>query len=559
MDEFVSGIEDYADSVINSFQKIDTESQISLDEMVGNLESNIQTTANWSANLEKMMAMTGLDSSNALVQEMISGGPEKYAAALDEIVGSDENAEKFRQAAEDYGTSLVNTYGATVSNGAATAQSGGEALVNSTATGMENASAGATATAQSVDQQTVAQFGSHYGEASDAGRNLTGGFGDGVAAADMVALAVSKAQSVCQQVVAALNGGDGYSQAYSAGANLMGGYGDGLGSAVSSAVSVAQSAMSSVNNALGSGDSSASSKGSGMMTSFKSGLQSGVSGATSVGRSAAQQVQSGLGSNYNGAYSAGSNEMWGFKNGLASVSVYDTGRNAAVSAQNGLGSNYWGAYSAGRNFAYGFSDGIWSASGAAYSAARSIANTCAAIIRSALSIHSPSRVTRELGEYFSKGLAIGIEDEAKSAYSEVSDLSSGIIDALDVAGEAASLGRAIGGGFCSNLNAFLDDGSLSSAVSASKAISAQAAAATWRVPTPSRTSHEVSYGSSDDNEMMQTIASAVAQGVVSVQMANNTAGTPETTIVLRVGNEELARAVAKGNDSLARRGVVKLS
>ena len=605
VDEFVSGIEDYADSVINSFQKIDTESQISLNEMVGNLESNIQTTANWSANLEKMMAMTGLDSSNALVQEMISGGPEKYAAALDEIVGSDENAEKFRQAAEDYGTSLVNTYGATVSNGAATAQSGGEALVNSTATGMENASASATATAQSVDQQTVAQFGSHYGEASDAGRNLTGGFGDGVAAADMVALAVSKAQSVCQQVATALNGGDGYAlavsagsnmvggygdgiasatsaavsvasscmgqvikalnggagynQAKSAGANLMGGYKDGLSSAVGSVVSLARNTMDQVNSALGSGNGAASSKGSGMMTSFRSGLQSGVSGAVSVARSAAQQVQSGMGSNYNGAYSAGSNEMWGFRNGLASVSTYDTGRSAALNAQNGVGSNYWGAFDAGKNFMYGFNDGMVDVQYTCYRTARAIANNCVDIINSALSIHSPSRVTRKTGEYFSLGLALGIADQAKAAYSEVSDVADGVVDALDVTKEVAGLGRSIGEGFGDGMSSALDTGYLSSIAAASGAISAEASRASWGVAAPRRTSHEVSYASSDDNEMMQTIASAVAQGVVSVQMANNTAGTPDTTIVLRVGNEELARAVAKGNDSLARRGVVRLS
>ncbi len=605
VDEFVSGIEDYADSVINSFQKIDTESQISLDDMVGNLESNIQTTANWSANLEKMMAMTGLDSSNALVQEMISGGPEKYAAALDEIVGSDENAAKFRQAAEDYGTSLVNTYGATVSSGAATAQSGGETLVNSTATGMESASAGAASTAQSVDQQTVEQFGSHYGEACDAGRNLTGGFGDGVAAEDMVSLAVGKAQSVCQQVatafnggegyalavsagsnmvggygdgiasatpaavsvayscmsqvIKALNGGTGYNQARSAGANLMGGYKDGLSSAVGSAVSVARNAMNQVNSALGSGDGTASSKGSGMMASFRSGLQSGVSGAVSVARSAAQQVQSGMGSNYNGAYSAGSNEMWGFRNGLSSVGTYDVGRNAALSAQNGVGSNYWGAFDAGKNFMYGFNNGMVDVQYTCYRNARAIADNCVDIINSALSIHSPSRVTRKTGEYFSMGLALGIADQAKAAYSEVSDVADGVIDALDVTKEVASLGESIGEGFGDGMSSALDTGYLSSVAAASGAISAEASRASWGVQAPRRTSHEVSYSASDDNEMMQTIASAVAQGVVSVQMANNTAGTPDTTIVLRVGNEELARAVAKGNDSLARRGVVRLS
>ena len=606
VDEFVSGIEDYADGVINSFQKIDTESQISLDDMVGNLESNIQTTANWSANLEKMMAMTGLDSSNALVQEMISGGPEKYAAALDEIVSSEENAQKFRDAADEYGSSLTNQFGAALADGKDQAAQGGQELAAAAGQGIETGGQQATATAQSVDQQTVAQFGSHYGEASDAGRNLTGGFGDGVAAEDMVALAVSKAQQVCQQVVAALNGGDGYAQAMSAGSNLMGGYGDGLlagvetaalnaqqamaqviaalnggdgygqaysagtnlmggyydglGSMVSSAVSVAQGAMEQVNSALGSGYAGASSNGSQTMASFTSGLSSGVSAAQQVGADAAKRVQNGLGSNYNGANSAGRNEMGGFTDGLRSASsnVYSIGREAAVQAQNGVGSNYWGAYDAGKNFTYGFADGIESVAYVAYNRAQNIADNCVRTINSALNEHSPSRVTRQTGQYFSLGLALGIEDQAKSAYSEVSDLSSGIIGALDVADEAASLGKAIGEGFGSGLSGSFDSGSLLAMAEYSKAVNAEASSIRWSAAPSARIPHGGSFESADDTEMARTIASAVAQGVVSVQMANSTAGTSDTTIVLRVGNEELARAVAKGNDSLARRGVVKL-
>lgn len=607
VDDFVKSVEDYADSVINSFDKIDTESQISLDDMVGNLRSNIQTTQQWSQNLEKMMAMTGLDSSNALVQEMISGGPSKYAAALNEIVSSEENAQKFREAADEYGTSLTNQLGTTLTDGKAQASQGGQELATAAGEGIATGGQEATATAQSVDQQTVEQFGSHYGEASDAGRNLTGGFGDGVAAADMVALAVTKAQTVLQQVIAAFNGGDGYAQAYSAGANVGGGYGDGLSSAianatsvassamaqvvaalnggtgyieamsaganlmggymdglssvVSSAVSVASSCMEQVVGALGSGDSGAYSVGSGMMGSFTSGLSSGVGAAQQVGTSAARQVQSGLGSNYWGANSAGRNEMGGFTDGLrsASSSVYSIGREAAVQAQNGVGSNYWGAYDAGKNFTYGFADGIESVAYVAYNRAQNIADECVRTINSALNEHSPSRVTRQTGRYFSLGLALGIEDEAESAYSEVSDMATGIVDALDVTKEVAKLGSSIGEGFGSAITSNVDFSALTDTASLSRAVSTQANA--WSAaPSRSRAvSHGVSPAETDNASMAQTIASAVAQGMVSVQMANSTAGTPDTTIVLRVGNEDLARAVAKGNDSLARRGVVKLS
>ena len=607
VDEYVQSIEDYADSVINGFQKIDTESQTSLDDMVSNLESNITTTANWSANLEKMMAMTGLDSSNALVQEMISGGPEKYSKALDEIVSSEDNAAKFKQAAEDYGNSLVNTYGTTVSNGASTAESGGETLVNSTSQGMQNASADASSTAQSVDQQTVQQFGSHYGEASDAGANLTGGFGDGVAREDMVSLAVTKAQQVCQQVVSGMNGGDGYNQAMSAGANLMGGYGDGIASgvaaavaqassalsqvipalnggsgyseaesaganlmggykdglesAVDSAVSVAKGAMDNVNSALGSGTSAASSKGSETMSSFRSGLQSVVNSVSSLATQTAKTVQDGLGSNYWGANSAGQNEMGGFKDGLSSAAsnIYSVGRSAAESAQSGLGSNYWGAYSAGNNLGWGFNNGLCDTASTIYNSARTIANNSVSIINSALRVGSPSKRTHETGEFFTQGFANGIADDAKKAYSNVTDLANEAVACLDVATEASKVGESIGSSFSDALSLSLDTSSLSSAVSLSKAVNSQAA--TWAASNSRRPSvTSVTSAQTDDTEVAQTIASAVAQGMVSVQMgaSSSKTGSQDTTIVLRVGNEDLARAVYKGQDSLARRGVISL-
>lgn len=605
VDEFVRSIEDYADSIINGFDRIDTSSQISLDDMVGNLTSNIQTTEAWSSNLEKLMADTGLSANDALVQEMIAGGPAKYSKALEEIVSSSDNEQKFVDAANRYGDTLTKQFGSAVNGGLPEAQKAGENLTAGVGTGMDSGAAQTAQTAASVDQQTVEQFGSHYNEAKDAGRNLAGGFGDGVREASndatvpatevmgavVAALnggngyqqalsagmnlvggygdgisaatysAVSLAQSAMSQVVAGLNGGAGYSSANSAGQNLMGGYKDGLQAAVAAAVSVAKSAMTQVNAALGSGNSTARSKGSQMMQQFVSGLRSGVGNAQSVGRNAAVSVQSGLGSNYNGAYSAGSNEMYGFINGLSAAmgnQAWWKGRDAAVSAQNGLGSNYWGAYSAGSNLMYGFNNGMCDVQHTVYNTARAIASNAASIMRRALRIRSPSRVTAEIGRFFTLGAAVGMDDEAETVYSSVRDLSSGMVEALDVADEAARVGESIGRGFSDALDGSISQKALSPAVEYGKAVASQARDFSY-TNVPSRLPHEGSWETTDDAYMTSKLASAFAQGLVSVQMAqgSSTAG-KDTTIVLRVGNEDLARAVVKGQDSLARRGVVKL-
>lgn len=606
-DEVAQKQDTFVQNTINGFDKIDTSSQISLADLESNLRNNIQVQKNWSSDLQTLMEKTGLDANSALVQGLQSAGPEKVSAALHEVVTdpTGKKLDELVELADEAGSNLDPTLAAAIRAGSGDAQQATSETMDGVASAVADGGQDTSQAASTVDQQTVEQFGSHYNEAKDAGRNLAGGFGDGVREASndatvpatevmgavVAALnggngyqqalsagmnlvggygdgisaatfsAVAVAQSAMSQVVAGLNGGAGYGSANSAGQNLMGGYKDGLQAAVAAAVSVANSAMTQVNAALGSGNSTARSKGAQMMQQFVSGLRGGVGNAQSVGRSAAVSVQSGMGSNYNGAYSAGSNEMYGFINGLSAAmgnQAWWKGRDAAVSAQSGLGSNYWGAFDAGRNLMYGFNNGMCDVQYTVYDTARAIAWNAASIMRSALRIHSPSRVTAEIGRFFTLGAAVGMDDEAETVYSSVRDLSSGMVEALDVADEAARVGESIGKGFSDALDGSISQKALSPAVEYGKAVASQARDFSY-TNAPSRPSHEMSWETTDDAYMTSKLASAFAQGLVSVQMAQSgsTAG-KDTTIVLRVGNEDLARAVVKGQDSLARRGVVKL-
>lgn len=606
-DEVAQKQDSFVQNTINGFDKIDTSSQISLADLESNLRNNIQVQRDWSSDLQTLMEKTGLDANSALVQGLQSAGPEKVSAALHEAVTdpTGKKLDELVELADEAGSTLDPTLAAAIRAGSGDAQQATSETMDGVASAVADGGQDTSQAASTVDQQTVEQFGSHYNEAKDAGRNLAGGFGDGVREASSDATvpatevmgavvaalnggngyqqalsagmnlvggygdgisaatsaAVSIAQSAMSQVVAGLNGGAGYSSANSAGQNLMGGYKDGLQAAVAAAVSVARSAMAQVNAALGSGNSTARSKGTQMMQQFVSGLRSGVGNAQSVGRNAAVSAQSGMGSNYNGAYSAGSNEMHGFINGLAAAmgnQAWWKGRDAAVSAQSGLGSNYWGAYDAGKNLMYGFNNGMCDVQYTVYSTARAIASNAASIMRSALRIHSPSRVTAEIGRFFTLGAAVGMDGEAETVYSSVRDLSSGMVEALDVTDEATRAGESIGRGFSEALDGSISQKALSPAVEYGKAVASQARDFSY-TNAPSRPSHEGSWQTADDAYMTSKLASAFAQGLVSVQMAqgSSTAGR-DTTIVLRVGNEDLARAVVKGQDSLARRGVVKL-
>lgn len=69
-------------------------------------------------------------------------------------------------------------------------------------------------------------------------------------------------------------------------------------------------------------------------------------------------------------------------------------------------------HSAGAMAGDGLRSGILSRQGAVVAAARAVANAAANALRGALSIHSPSRITYEVGQLFDEGLLRGIAQSA---------------------------------------------------------------------------------------------------------------------------------------------------
>ena len=449
-------------------------------------------------------------------------------------------------------------------------------------------------TASSVDQQTVQQFGSHYNEAKDAGRNLAGGFGDGVREAsndatgparevmgavvqalnggdgysrtrdagrnmvggyaDGISSATSdatgRAAEAMSSVVQALNGGTGYSQANSAGANLMGGYKDGLSGAVRNAVGVAKSAMTQVNSALGSGTSAARTKGTQTMQGFVAGLQSGVASARAAGSSAARSAQDGMGSNYNGANSAGRNEMGGFVDGLRAGmgnQAWWKGRDAASSAADGMGSNYWGAYSSGSYFTQGFEAGIASRSSSVYWTAYRMAERANSAVRSAIRQGSPSKVMRESGKWFDLGLKVGIDEYAGRVSASARSMAEDALSMADVAGDA---GREAGDAFGSGLASTLSGAERM----ARRALAGGTVSYSYAGTVP----HGRQSAATEDVAVAQ-MADALTRAMVAVQPSQVASRQGRTEVVLRVGTRELARAAVDGMRELQRTGSVRFA
>lgn len=97
------------------------------------------------------------------------------------------------------------------------------------------------------------------------------------------------------------------------------------------------------------------------------------------------------------------------------------------------------ARSAGAALGQGFANGIASKYSAVMSAANRIANAAANRIRSALRIHSPSKVSFELGGYFGEGFADGIYASMHMAQQSVNALSGGARSTLAVSAAAPAV------------------------------------------------------------------------------------------------------------------------
>ena len=89
------------------------------------------------------------------------------------------------------------------------------------------------------------------------------------------------------------------------------------------------------------------------------------------------------------------------------------------------------AHSAGAALGQGFANGISSQYGAVMRAADRIANAAVSRIRSALRIHSPSKVSYALGGNFGEGFAGGVRDSLRLAEQSAAALSGGAASALE--------------------------------------------------------------------------------------------------------------------------------
>ena len=621
-DEVSQKIDGYTTSTVNSFKSIDTAASMSADQLKTALEHNITVTRQFHDDMKTIMEKTGLDSSSALIQQMLEAGPEGVGTAAHEmaskskeelawmVTDSEQVAKDSTNAviseyyssvpeAQQAGKSLGEAAASSASTAKPTAEQSGKSLADSMAAGVTSQSGVPARASQSMAEAATAQLnaGSVAASAQQAGKSTAESYGSGVtsgstsasgqakAAADSAASALSdksgkgakaggeliknygngikngtaaaktQAKNAMESVAKML---DGKSKATEYGKKLMSGFASGVSSGISSAVSKAKSASSQVASALKASSGSATGSGSSIMTGFRSGLSSGVSSAVATARSAATSVANGLRGGTSAARSAGVSIGSAFKSGLSGTNASATGNSVANSAVSGMGGKYNAARGAGRNVGIGFNNGLAGTAGTIYATAATIARNVMSTLRRAFRIHSPSKATAEIGMYVSLGLADGMMDYA----SKVSDSARSVATyALDTTAEAIKIGSKVGSAYGAAVQSNIDIDGVKSALSGTEMIAANAdfsGASAYRMAAPKTASHAWTGDRADTERVADVITRAVIQSLVTTNGVGTAQQQGDTVIVLKAGEEELARATMRGQASLARRGVLDL-
>ena len=208
----------------------------------------------------------------------------------------------------------------------------------------------------------------------------------------------------------------------------------GVTSAVEQGCSQVQSTTSSIFSSVASNISST-------MSSIGSNISSSFSTISSTVQQAVSQIEHTLQNAFNNINNATSNSMSQLENRIkqAQSTVVSTVQQMGSQAVSTLQSYYGQFVSAGGYLMDGFIAGMQSRAGAVMATAQSIANAAAAAIRSALAIHSPSRVVAKITRWVPMGMVVGMKDTAKKAINYAGKLATQVADNINYAVSPANL------------------------------------------------------------------------------------------------------------------------
>ena len=483
---------DIESAVTNMFEKISTESKLSVDEMIANLQHNQEAISNWATNLDSL-AERGVN--QGILDKLRNMGPEGagYVQAL--ANASDEKLQELNTIMENGGATasealskafgvdesklpenvknLITETEKTLSESIESADwaSKGKQITDKIAEEIKNGETTIKENTQTVVSDGVSNAITEAEPIfNESGGKIPTELGEGITSNKD---AVKKAtEGIADEVPTALSGKS--NDVKTAGTGLMTSAGEGVaegkpqvGQAVEgvadaipeeinsvrpevekSGAYVVEGFVNSVNDNAANAEDAASNLAQGVDESFAEEL--GIHSPSRVFMKHGSDTVQGLINGVKSKHSLTINTITALAQGVTNamrsglnqtVQVAQYSANQVVYA---LGSARGGAYSAGADTGWGFYNGLAGTAGSIYSLAASIAHNAAATIRSALRIKSPSRVMMEIGAFVGQGLEYGMASKIAAIQRVANRMAEASVPKIDVGATLGNIGGMYG-------------------------------------------------------------------------------------------------------------------
>lgn len=463
VDDLRKTVEEYAEGATNAFEKIELESDFSLDSMLETMKFNAEATQSWADNVTALYARAGNDSERAFIKSIADMGVE-YAPAIQLLLDASE--EKLAELAGVYGTGTaaakdaawaelilardgaiaaagetVDGVAAEFAEGAAPAGESGAGTGSAYAESLETAIASCPVEVQGYVAQLQSDLEAFQGRAAQIGSDTGTGYGSG--AAEGVSLQVGAVGDASNALAASLQNPLSPTPAFARkmaedfGAEVAGGINGSVGGVAAASGNVEAAAT------IGPGRVDNSPGGASSAESFADGqdASAGTVAASSdeISKLAADHMSSASAdARQAGASMAGEHFANGVSGGrdAASAEARSLSKLVADHMSSASGDAWWAGY----NMVAGMAEGISAGRSAAVNAAADAASAAVSAAKAALDEHSPSRVMREVGKYFSEGYAVGIDDGAGKAVDAARDAAERSVEAARRGSPALSFG-----------------------------------------------------------------------------------------------------------------------
>lgn len=162
MERRKEALQSYTEAATNMFDTIETESELTTQQMIENMQANTEAVSTWADNL-KTLAERGLD--QGLLQELRDAGPESAATVAELVTATDEQLQQLSESYRAAGQAATDALQTELELGMSDGTNAGAEMITTMAEGVTTNTALTDATKKAVaDAQTAASVQATAGE-----------------------------------------------------------------------------------------------------------------------------------------------------------------------------------------------------------------------------------------------------------------------------------------------------------------------------------------------------------------------------------------------------------